>query len=464
MLARAGKRVSNHSFMPLTIEYVTHASLKIKTPEVTFLCDPFFFLDPLLKSFMCHYPPRKLTAAILGDLDYVYCSHIHDDHSHVPTLKQIKGRIKTMVLPAGKPDLEQKIRDAGFEDIVFLENEKTVRVHPDLAFTCYHDKNGFDTALVIETPDAVVLHQNDCRLDEATFGRMAARFHIDYAFFPHTSFQDLYPMLLTRPKEELLKLSNAREEKEIDYLIESIAILKPKVVIPYSFTIVYFNDDQLEQNGFGRTTPPMFQQKLAQADPDQTCWVMEPGDVIEVDTNKVSKANKDDAWGASLDDYMANIERHTQADRKAYPKPNFMEPDMAVLMFERFFEKRKLKPFAEDLAGQTIAFHVEGNKKKKTFYLDTGKATLSQEETIYPFLEITLPASVLIELLKGQYDPFMILYSYRVRFKPNIHLGFEPRAECVFYTLTIINIFNPELHEELMGYLLKNGTPEGAIF
>jgi len=83
----------------MQIEYVTHASLLVRDSGFKLLTDPFYFFDPFVASFMCHFPPREIKPADFGTIDYLYSSHIHPDHSHPDTLKLLRQSVRHAVLP-----------------------------------------------------------------------------------------------------------------------------------------------------------------------------------------------------------------------------------------------------------------------------------------------------------------------------------------------------------------------------
>lgn len=428
----------------MRLEYVTHASLFLKAEKATLLTDPFFFFDRVLKAFLCHYPPRKLSPAHFGRIDYVYCSHIHDDHCHRHTLKRLKKQIGTLLLPAGKRELILRMQSLGFKKIVLLENEKPVKLKEGFEVTSYHDRNGVDTALVVKNNGVTVLHQNDCALDLPTFRRMAGAHRIDYAFFPFTLHQDLYPLLLSRPKEELLRLAVAKEEAFLEYPFECLKILKPRWVIPYAYTATYTNEDQGDLNGMGKTLPTVFRDKLKTRLPDQPCRVLQPGDMIDTDADTVTPYREENLWGKNLEEHLVLSGRYAAECRKKGPPLDFGGIQKMEKRLIAFMKKRLSEPLPKEFAGQVIALHVHDNKGQKTFYVDSGRKTFGTESDAFPFMEITIPALYLDELIKGDYDRFMILYTYRVRFKLNIYLGLDPAQECHFYIRAFLALFDYE--------------------
>lgn len=438
----------------MKIEYITHASLLIQTQNCCLLTDPFYFHDELSGSFNCFFPNRELTPEYFPYLDYVYCSHIHDDHCHEHTMKLLRNKIDTILLPAGKSDLEKKIRSYGFDKFIFLENEVTLSLPEGIQLTCYHDPNKVDSALMIESEGLVILDQNDCRLDLDGFRRMAARFSVDYAFFPHRGNQGLYPFLLPRSETILQKLSYECEYKELEYFAECIKILRPKYLIPYSFTVFYSNDDQLRFNGYFRTRPSDFNAFMQREIPGQKCLEILPGDYftgISGELHYVS-TNKENLWGTSLDDFLELGKKYCQSlpsSRRSFDYGNLQNIDTQL---QSYLEERLCLPLPDYYQREMVVLHVvDSLRQKKSYYIDAINKTVSSSITEgFPFLEITIPASLIACFLDKKYDSFMILYSYRIEFLCHtlMFMNLTPQEECYFYVRAVLALFDTELFSQ----------------
>ncbi len=439
----------------MRIEYITHASLLFKGDGIHLLTDPFFFLDDLTQKFICHYPARDLSPEYFPALDYVFCSHIHDDHCHEKTLHLLKDKIGTLILPAGQPDFEAKMRRYGFEHFIFLENEVTTTLPSGTTLTCFHDKNGFDTALVVGMEGKYFLHQNDCQLDSEIFQRMAKRFVIDVAFVPHTGQQDLYPLLLPRSDEVLNKLSSDREKKYLNHFALSLKILNPKVVVPYSYTIFYFNEDQLKLNGYNRTTPKGFKKRIQKDLPSQDVWVMNPGDVIEGgDELCLNAGNQTSSWGDSIAEYVKAGTEFVKSEQEYAQKMSAGQVQKIEASWKLYMTERLKQPFPSFIQNEVLALHVMGKDTSRSYYLDIANKCMSESAAQSPFLEITIPASILEAFLSRKYDSFMILYSYRITFQCNalMLLNLSPEEEVTLYIRSLMSLLDDATYQrELAG-------------
>jgi L-ascorbate metabolism protein UlaG (beta-lactamase superfamily) len=367
----------------MEIEYVTHASLLLRGRAVNLLTDPFYFLDDFLRPIMCLFPPRTLTDSTFTDLHYVFSSHIHPDHSHPHTLLRLRNQIGTVLLPGDRPTLEQRYRALGFSKIIVLRNGVSTPLAGDIRVTCFWD-SPVDSVLIIESDGIVVLHQNDCCLAAGTLEQIEQRFRIDYAFMNYTWSQNLYPLLLPRPDAELERLSAEKESGFLTYQTKVVDILRPKVVVPYSMTMTYFQPDQLHLNGYGRMTPPVFGRELRKARPQQRVLVVQPGDIINTATGAVVASSGGSSWGSDVDEFLANIAAY--ARRHANELPGFQNGDPAASKdaLIRHFEAHRSVPYVEFLRNQSVHLCVVGDASERRYLVDLARGavfTIARDDT-----------------------------------------------------------------------------------
>jgi hypothetical protein len=436
----------------MQIEYVTHASLSLRSQGVTLLTDPFYFFDEIAGSFLRHFPPRHIDADTFGRLDYVYSSHIHLDHSHPETLEVLKGKIGTVLLPGKRPSLERRYRDLGFDDILLLEHGKPHTLRGGIEVTSYWS-DPVDSALVVRMDAVTVLHQNDCVLDVATVKEIAKRHAIDYAFIWYTSSQSLCPLLLPRTEAELDRLAQAREDTNFLRQVECLDILKPKVVAPYSMTMTYVNADQIWLNGIGRLTPVTFKDRLAALRPEQRCIVVQPGDIIDAKSDTVQAYRDTNLWGADLRSYLANIAEYARNEPSI--DQVFVCGDLGPIdaQVRAHFRKRFETPFAQHLEGQILALTLRGDGGERSYFIDTrAKQLITDPEEASrrgrPLLKVTMPVVSFLWLISKKWDPFHILFCRRIEFDFSHPLSMTPDDETLLYIYSLVSIVDYNLQLE----------------
>jgi hypothetical protein len=319
-----------------------------------------------------------------------------------------------------------------------------------------------DTILLVKMEGITVLHANDCAIHPVTLGAISWRCTVDYAFLCSTSTQDLYPLLLPRPAEELNELAKTREDDFFEVSIERIDALQARVVLPYSYTATYLSPDQLHINGYSRLTPTIYQSRLKERRPSVECWALEPGDVIECETRSVRRIRSESLWGADLPQYMENVRRYSESIRSVLPAFDPGEPDSCLdavraRLQERLDEGVPHASFYSCING-AVVIHLVGKTRTSSLLVNVSNKTvrLWPGECDTPDahgLEIDFPASLMEILLMGAYDPFMILYTYRVSFRPQPvlkALGLSARQEYALYMGVVLTLFM-SLENPLLG-------------
>ena len=434
----------------MRIEYVTHASLWIQDRDVSLLTDPFFFLEPLLSSLMDHFPPREIDPTTFGRIRYVYSSHLHPDHCHPPTLARLKEHIQTVLLPAERPELEQRYRNLGYTDIVILNNGESRCLEDGLEVTSFWS-DPVDSVLVVRTKDVTILHQNDCFLNQRTLKEIASRFSIDCLFLLYTQAQNFFPLLLDRPDPELEALTRQKEEWSFSYNLDVLDCLRPRTVVPYSMTMTYIQPDQLRLNGYGRLTPVTFSERLRKIRPNISCLIMQPGDAIDLPSGMVRRCREENLWGSNLDEYLENVSRHAASltGRTSQWRPGNPQVCHAPLLQLLQIPARKQVPAW--LEGQTLILHVVGDTDAKISYeIDFASRSICVVEpqarlARVPTLEVTVPAVIVSGLLEGEYDPYTVLSSYKIGFKSH-RQSLDPQSDLIQRLEAMLLLFQRDGH------------------
>jgi len=110
------------------VRYFAHASVLIETAGVTVMLDP-------IVSYRIEGGVARYTYEDLPDrIDYVILTHGHQDHVMLETLLQIRGRVRTVVVPANSggsiqdPSLRLMLQAVGFQDVVELSEFQTLPI------------------------------------------------------------------------------------------------------------------------------------------------------------------------------------------------------------------------------------------------------------------------------------------------------------------------------------------------
>lgn len=140
------------------IRYIGHASIAIDVAGKHLVCDPWWN-GPAYTGQWYHYPLPKVEAVDTESVDFIYISHGHEDHLHVPTLRHM-SKCASVVIPrfrdAGMRDF---LRSLGFASIIEIGHGETRQLSPGLMATMYINKE--DSILVLEGDGRTLVNGND---------------------------------------------------------------------------------------------------------------------------------------------------------------------------------------------------------------------------------------------------------------------------------------------------------------
>lgn len=141
----------------MEVRYIGHASLLIASAGVRLLCDPWWSGA----AYTGQWYPFPLPAPQEADRspDFVYLSHGHEDHLHVPTLSAIDRKAALLIPRQRDAGLRDFLRSLGFERVFELGHGETRRIAPGFEVTLYVNKD--DSILVVDSEGRTIVNAND---------------------------------------------------------------------------------------------------------------------------------------------------------------------------------------------------------------------------------------------------------------------------------------------------------------
>src|SRR5690242_3250493 len=145
-----------------------HASMRIDTPAGSILCDPW--VNPAYFASWFPFPDNsQLDWEALGQVDYLYVSHLHRDHFDAAHLSRFISKKATVLLPEyPTSQLEDELRELGFTRFLRTVSGEVHELDGGLkvmvqALTSPTDGPIGDSSLWVEYDGIRVLNQNDAR-------------------------------------------------------------------------------------------------------------------------------------------------------------------------------------------------------------------------------------------------------------------------------------------------------------
>ena len=104
----------------LKIRYIYSACVVVETPDITIVSDPWFI--PGEYGSWMHYPPLPSDPVdIIGEVDFIYISHLHSDHYDPLFLRKYFKKFpkaKLIISDTEHKMLEYRMIQDGFNPIV----------------------------------------------------------------------------------------------------------------------------------------------------------------------------------------------------------------------------------------------------------------------------------------------------------------------------------------------------------
>ncbi len=222
----------------MQVTSVGHAGFRIDTTAGSILCDPW--VNPAYFASWFPFPDNsQLDWAALGDVDYLYVSHLHKDHFDPVHLRGNVNKDAVVLLPDFPvPELRRELEKLGFHR--FFETTDSVKHRVSgpkgdldvmiIALRAPADGPIGDSGLVVSDGETVAFNMNDARpvdLDvlHAEFG------HVDVHMLQYSG-AIWYPMVYDMPARAKESFGIQKRQRQMDRCRQYIAQVDATWVVP----------------------------------------------------------------------------------------------------------------------------------------------------------------------------------------------------------------------------------------
>jgi UDP-MurNAc hydroxylase len=227
-----------------------HASMRIDTPAGSILCDPW--VNPAYFASWFPFPDNsQLDWESLGQVDYLYVSHLHRDHFDAAHLSRFVTKTATVLLPEyPTSQLEDELRDLGFTSFLTTRTNEVHELDGGLkvmvqALTSPTDGPIGDSSLWVEYDGVRLLNQNDARpTDLSVFAELG---HV-HAHLLQFSGAIWYPMVYELPEAAKRAFGKQKRDRQLDRTIRYIDDLKASWVFPIAGPPCFLDDELWQFN------------------------------------------------------------------------------------------------------------------------------------------------------------------------------------------------------------------------
>jgi UDP-MurNAc hydroxylase len=227
-----------------------HASMRIDTSAGSILCDPW--VNPAYFASWFPFPDNaQLDWEALGQVDYLYVSHLHRDHFDAAHLSRFISKKATVLLPEyPTSQLEDELRELGFTSFLKTVSGEVHTLDGGLnimvqALTSPTDGPIGDSSLWVEYDGVRLLNQNDARpADLAAFAELG---HV-HAHLLQFSGAIWYPMVYELPEAAKRAFGKQKRDRQLDRTIRYIDDLKGSWVFPIAGPPCFLDDELWQFN------------------------------------------------------------------------------------------------------------------------------------------------------------------------------------------------------------------------
>ena len=232
----------------MQVTSVGHAGFLIETHAGSILCDPW--VNPAYFGSWFPFPDNsRLDWDALGDVDYLYVSHLHKDHFDPENLRRHVNKDAVVLLPDYPvPDLRRELEKLGFHQFFETTDSTKHRVSGPkgdldvmiIALRAPADGPIGDSGLVVSDGETVAFNMNDARpvdLDvlESEFG------HIDVHMLQFSG-AIWYPMVYDMPERAKAAFGTQKRQRQMDRSRQYIAQVGATWVIPSAGPPCFLDD------------------------------------------------------------------------------------------------------------------------------------------------------------------------------------------------------------------------------
>src|SRR5262245_18882722 len=336
--------------------------MRIDTPAGSILCDPW--VNPAYFASWFPFPDNsQLDWETLGQVDYLYVSHLHRDHFDAQHLSRYVSKQATVLLPEyPTSQLEDELRALGFARFIETVSNEVVELDGGLkvmiqALTSPTDGPIGDSSLWVEYDGVRLLNQNDARPTDLSVFTELGHVHAHMLQFSGAIW---YPMVYELPETAKTAFGKQKRDRQFDRTWRYIADLKASWVFPIAGPPCFLDDDLWQFNdipgGAGKHGSSGDEGNIF---PDQSVFVSEyrkigrdnavvllPGTAASLSTEDFSVTHP----VPDVDEFFANKEQYLKDYRERQrpvieaAKASWRHPDVDVLAGM----KRRIEPLLDE--------------------------------------------------------------------------------------------------------------------
>ena len=356
--------------MKKTIKFLGHASIYIKTDEVSIVTDPWFSKSGAFQSSWFQFPDNTdIDFSWKDDLDYVCISHEHKDHCDLEFLKTLNSRTSIIIPNYVGKRFRDMLNDELDNDVIEV-NSRHKFLLGDVEYTplVQVPMGQDDAALIFKVGDEVVVDMNDMKPSEDDIEWIKDNFDTTY-LFAQFSGASWYPLVYDYDEEKMFKLSKDKRVFKYKSITKLIDEINPNVYVPCAGPPCFLDEQSFDLNFEEENTFPTqanVHKFLRELNYDSV--LLMPGDEISTTMN-YDETSDNNLKNECFDDRFSYLNKYKK--RRETLIKNFINStenvDYSLLKKckKYFIPLLKKSIMLSDKIGGSILLNINGNVNEK---------------------------------------------------------------------------------------------------
>lgn len=375
------------------------------------LFDPWLD-DGIFHGSWYHYPPLNIGIEALGHLDYVYISHIHEDHCSAGTIKHINSDAE-IILMDREPNFVARFlqtHEFNFKKVHLIKPRKPVELEPGLIVDIVEPDPSnemarvIDSALLLNWDNFIVYNANDCQPYADGLHYILQNYgQVDLALLPYSGgsgYPSCYVNLSNEEKQsEKMRILNSR----IKSFVDNVRTLNPKYVLPFADQYV-IGGSRANLNEFisHPPAPSIVQNPLLENGLADKLLLLNSGQAFDFEQKrKIPDAPYQHKTEIDRDIYVNSSLKDVKYDHEKFE----FSPSVSLERILKCARVRLWQAQERQKYFPSFSFYFEAIDKKERFLVDLKSSEIQKisptAKLEAPYLKIAAPNTLLIMLLMG---------------------------------------------------------------
>lgn len=206
------------------------------------LFDPWLD-DGIFHGSWYHWPKMRVGLSDLGRFDYIYISHIHEDHCSAGTIKHL-NRDAEIILMDRRPNFVLSFLEGNgfeFKKVHLIPPRSPREIEPGLMIDFVEADPAnemayvIDSALILKWDDFIIYNANDCHPHEGSNDYITTHYSkIDLALLPYSGGSG-YPSCYVNLSDEEKESERLRiRDRRLTEFVSNVQRLNPRYVVPFA--------------------------------------------------------------------------------------------------------------------------------------------------------------------------------------------------------------------------------------